>query len=239
MSDVTIADLVHNGTMSAEMAAVLWAAVDDRLSFLTVALPRLAGKSTTSNAALALRQPDVAVTEVAGEMEVMDRLKEERRGGYLVVAEFSRAPMYGYIWGAPVQRVFDTLPFGYALQTSLHADSVDEGIQVVTRGIGISDEQASTFKLVLYIQRFGDPNSGYWRRLSEIFEIDRVENGRPVGQTLFRWRPETDDFEKIAEPRQFSDAASLTRRASVIQDLVKTRRTSPDYIAQAVRAFHA
>jgi Flp pilus assembly CpaF family ATPase len=54
-SEITIADLMRNGTVSAEMAAVLWAALDPRTSFLSSAVPRLAGKSTTSQAALALR----------------------------------------------------------------------------------------------------------------------------------------------------------------------------------------
>ena len=57
MADVTIAELVRNGTLSADIAAVLWCAVDAEASFLTAAVPRLAGKSTTSNAVLALRRP--------------------------------------------------------------------------------------------------------------------------------------------------------------------------------------
>ncbi|HWO72088.1 MAG TPA: hypothetical protein VNN21_00855, partial [Dehalococcoidia bacterium] len=93
MAEITIADLVANGTMNAEMAAILWAAVDEQKSFLTVAIPRFAGKTTTSNAVLALRPPDMPIHHVAGEPEVMERLKRERRGGYLVVAEFAYAPV--------------------------------------------------------------------------------------------------------------------------------------------------
>lgn len=240
MSDVTIADLIANGTMNADMAAVLWAAVDEELSFLTVALPRLAGKSTTSMAALGLRRPHVALHEVAGEPRLMDRLKEQKLGGYLVVAEFSRAPMYGYIWGDAVQRVFDTLPHGYALQTSLHADSVDEGMQVVTKGIGISDEQASAFRLVIYIRRFGDPVTGYWRRVAEIFEIEKVENRRAVGQTLFRWRPDDDSFEQVATPKQFGGGTErLRQRVNALQQLVESGRRTPEDIAQVVKEFHS
>ena len=240
MSNVTIADLVRNGTMSAEMAALLWAAVDEQLSFLTVALPRLAGKSTTSEAVLALRPPDVAVTNVLGDAQTLDRLKTERRGGYLVVNEFSRAPMPGYIWGEPVRRVFETLPFGYSLQTSLHASSVQEAMEVVTRGNGISDEQASTFKLVLYIERFGSGMSDYWRRLVEIFEVDRVESGRAVGRTLYRWREADDSFEKVADPMQFGhEAGDLERRADAIRGLASREDVTSKDVAAAVHEFHA
>jgi hypothetical protein len=238
MTDVTIADLVRNGTMNAGMAALLWSAVDDQLSFLTVALPRLAGKTTTSHAILALRPPGMALHEVAGEPRAMDRLKQEKLGGYLVVNEFSQAPMYGYIWGEPVRRVFETLPYGYSLQTSLHARSVDEAMQVVTRGNAISDEQASAFKLVLYIERFGAGMSDFWRRLVEIYEVDRVQDGRPVGRTLYRWRQSDDSFEKLAEPQQFGrDPTDLERRASIISELVSAGQTSASDVAEAVRRY--
>ena len=240
MSDVTIADLVRNGTMSAEMAALLWAAVDEKLSFLTVALPRLAGKSTTSEALLTLRDPSVAVTNVLGDAATLERLKQEQRGGYLVVNEFSRAPMPGYIWGEPVRRVFETLPYGYSLQTSLHASSVQEAIDVVTRGNGITDEAASTFKLVLYIERFGSGMADYWRRLVEIFELDRIESGRAVGRTLYRWQQQSDSFEKVANPVQFGrDAVDLEQRAGVIRDLAGRESVNAGDVAEALQQFRA
>src|SRR5439155_12088856 len=87
--EITIAELVRNGTMSAAMAATLWAAAEDQVSFLTAAVPRNAGKSTTSNAVLALRRPGVLLHNVTGNTDEMERLKREKLGGYLVVAEFS------------------------------------------------------------------------------------------------------------------------------------------------------
>ena len=48
----TILDLIQNGTMSAEMAATKWAAMDERSSFIVAAGPRQAGKSTTTSASL-------------------------------------------------------------------------------------------------------------------------------------------------------------------------------------------
>src|SRR5688572_26976015 len=100
---ITIAELVQNGTMSADAAALLWAAVDARQSFLTVAVPQRAGKTTTAHAILALRPDDMSAVQVDGHPAVMQRLKQERLGGYVVVAEFSQAPVPGYIWGEPVR----------------------------------------------------------------------------------------------------------------------------------------
>src|SRR5437762_2762401 len=151
---LSIAELVRNGTMSAEVAGLLWAAVDAQLSFLTVAVPRNAGKSTTSNAVLALRPPEVPLHDVSGDPAQLDFLKQQRLGGYLVVAEFSRGPMPGYIWGEPVRRVFDTVEAGYSVQSCLHAPSVADAIDQVTRGNGVGDQQAAALKLVAYIEMF-------------------------------------------------------------------------------------
>ena len=240
MPELTIADLVRNGTMSAEMAATLWAAVDEQRSFLTVAIPRFAGKSTLSNAVLALRPPEVALHRYDGTPEMLERLRRERLGGYLVVAEFSKAPEPGYIWGEPVRRVFETLSAGYCLQAALHAAGVEETIRVLTEGNGVSDELASAIDLVLYIERFGDDHDTYWRRLSEVYEVDAVESGAPSGRTLYRWIEGGDRFESVEAPRGFAtDRADLEARAAVLEGLASSGRTSENDVAEALAAYRA
>lgn len=240
MSDVSIAELVRNGTMNAEMAAVLWAAVDEPVSFLTAAVPRLAGKSTTSGASLALRRPDLPLRTVTGEPEEMAQLEQERTGGYLQIEEISRGRRPTYIWGEPVQRVFQSLRAGYVLQASLHAPDVAEAVRIVAVENGVGDELTATFKLVLYIERLGEEDTGYWRRLAELYELRGVEDGRPVGQTLFRWHADGDRFEQIAAPQQFGRGrADLARRAEIIAGLASSGRTSPEEVASAVIAYRA
>ncbi|HEY7268593.1 MAG TPA: hypothetical protein VH951_02080 [Dehalococcoidia bacterium] len=236
--DLTLPALVGNGTMSEEVAALLWAAVDEQVSFLVVAVPRFAGKSTTSNAILEMRAPDVPLHYVAGEPALMDRLVEQRLGGYLVVAEFSDAPVPGYIWGKPVRHVFDALDAGYSLQASLHAPSPEDAVLEITRGNGISDEKASAIGLVIYIERFGTDLSNFWRRVANVYEVDRVENGRAVGRTLFRWTPETDRFDAVESPRGFAqDESDLISRGELIGDLARSGRTSSAEVQNALARF--
>ena len=238
--EITIAELVRNGTMSAEIAATLWAAVDGGRSFLTVAIPRFAGKSTLSSAVLALRPPDVPLHDVDGSPELMDRLRRERSGGYLVVAEFSQAPVPGYIWGEPVRRVFDTLEAGYSLQAALHAPGVEQAIRVLTEGNGVSDELASAFDLVLYIERFGDDMPDFWRRLAHVYELDRVVEGRPQGRTLFRWREDGDQFEAVESPRSFAaDRADIEARTAVMETLARAGRTGEAEVVEAIAQYRS
>ncbi|HLG10849.1 MAG TPA: hypothetical protein VI876_03735 [Dehalococcoidia bacterium] len=241
MAEITIADLVRNGTLSAEMAAVLWAAVDEQKSFLTVAVPRFAGKTTTANAVLALRPSDMPVTPVAGQPDLMQRLKQERRGGYLQVAEFAYAPVPGYIWGPPVRRVFETVhEGGYALQTALHAPGVEAGMLEVTHGNGIADEHAATFKLVIYIERFGYSLQDFSRRVTDLYEVETVKDGRPRGRSLFRWRETDDAFEQLAEPQQWGqDRDDLAQRAAIVSLLAQREQTSPAEVGAAVAEYRS
>lgn len=237
--ELTIADLVANGTMSAEMAAVLWAAVDQGVSFLTVAVPQNAGKSTTANGVLALRPPGVALHPVGPDLEEYDRLERERLGGYLVVAEFSPRMRRNYIWDEPARRAFDVLTVGYSLQGSLHAPSAVDGFREITKGIGVRDDRAAALKLLLYIEMFGDSQDpDVRRRLVDLYEVRGVDQGEPLGRSLFRWRSGDDGFEQFSEPATFSTApADLSRRAALMAELARTGRTSPGEVAEAVGGY--
>ena len=230
---VTIVDLIRNGTMSSQMAAVLWAAVDARLSVVVVAIPRLAGKTTTGNAILSLLPPDVPVHRLSGDPAEMGTLKEAASGGYLVVAEFSQGPVPGYIWGAPVQSVFDTMTAGYSLLTSMHAPGLEETFDQICTGNGVTDEAASRIDLMLYIVRFGDDEDSFWRRVSELHEIDRVRDGRPEGRQLFRWVESEDRFEPVETPAFLRGAeAEVERRKAMLEELAASARRSPEDVAR-------
>ena len=237
-SGLSIADLIANGTLSAEQAATLWAMVEERHSFVVVAIPRFAGKSTTMDAVLGLLTADVPVHRLSGDEAEMDRLKQQATGGYLVVGEFSEAPVAHYIWGAPVRRVFDTLTAGYSLATALHAPSLDEAFDAICKGNGVSDEAVSRIDFMLYIRRFGDDEDTFWRRLAEIHEIDSVSGGRPSGRLLHRWDEAGDRFDAVESSRSLmADAADLARRASLLRELISSGRTSPDHVAKLVADY--
>ena len=237
-SDLSIADLIANGTLSAEQAATLWAVVEEQRSFIVVAIPRFAGKSTTMDAVLGLLTASVPVHRLSGDEAEMDRFKQQATGGYLVVSEFSEAPVANYIWGAPVRRVFDTLTAGYSLAAALHASSLEEAFDAICKGNGVSDEAASRIGFMLYIRRFGDDEDSFWRRLAEIHEIDSVSGGRPSGRLLHRWDEAADRFDAVESSRSLkADAADLARRASMLRELVTSGRTSTADVAQLVAGY--
>ena len=221
------------------MAATLWSAMDKGLSMVVVAIPRFAGKTTTTNGILSLMHPDVPVHRLSGDEAEMDRLKDAATGGYLVVGEFSQAPVPHYIWGAPVRRVFDTLTAGYSLATALHAPGLEEAFDVICQENRVTDQQASRIDLMLYIQRFGDDLDNFWRRLSEVHEIDHVQEGKPHGRLLYRWVEEADRFEGVEQAGFLQgETNDVARRGALLQELVSAGRTSAEDLARLVSEYH-
>ncbi len=197
---LTLKDLVQNGTMNAGMAELLKTAVNQEVSFLTVALPRNAGKSTLTAAIFKEKDPNVQLHYTSGEKLEIEKLRKEKTGGYLVVAEFSKYPNPGYIWNEPARRVFKALDLGYSLQSCIHATSPQDAIKIIAKEIKVDDTYLSHIKLVLYIEMFEQAGK-IERRLVEIYEVFKVENGKPSGQTLFKWDETSDAFKKVNNPK--------------------------------------
>ena len=71
MSELTLVDLVRNGTMNAEIAATLASIAAERRSFMVVAVPRFAGKTTVTDAMLHCLPADVPVHRLSSVAVVM------------------------------------------------------------------------------------------------------------------------------------------------------------------------
>ena len=201
-----LADLVANGTMSPEIASTLEATARGRHSFLVVAIPRLAGKSTVMGAMLEHRPKGAPLRTVGDDGIDIDALAAASAGGYLVVPEISEYPVTsGYIWGAPVRQVFSRIGKEVTLAAALHAPGADEAIEIVCRGNGVPDEQAAEIALVVYIRSLGrDWRRPTGRRVATVHEIVTVRAGRPDTRLLHRWDESADRFETVEQPRRIA-----------------------------------
>jgi hypothetical protein len=227
MSELTLIDLIRNGTMNAEIAATLASIAAEQHSFMVVAVPRFAGKSTVGDAMLHCLPADLPVHRLSGDEAEMDRLRRDAGGGHLVVAEFSNAPVPHYLWGSPVRKVFETMRAGYSLSTALHAPSVDEAYAAICQGSAVPDEDASRLTYMVYIQRMGDNEDSFWRRIAQVHEVDRVVDAKPRGRLLHRWQEGDDSFEQVDVPRLLAIGADrLRQRAHRLAGLASSGRAS-------------
>lgn len=237
--EITIAELIKNNTMSAEMAGLLWAGVWEKISFLTAAVYRNSGKSTVAKAVLALRPKNVSLHYASDNWQVTEKLLSvEKHGGYLVVDEFSSYDYPGYLWGDEIKHVFKMLKNGYSLQASLHAESAEDAILQLTQKNQISDEDASQIQLVVFIEMFGTTFSDARRRVTQIYEVHRVENGKPLGHSIFKWNKENDSFEMAEESHLFGrNRQDVKKRSELLGYLANTGKTSSEDIEKALSDF--
>ena len=170
--------------MSPAIADLLGATARDRKSFIVMAVPRLAGKSTV------LHGDDI------------DKLLAQSRGGYIVIPEISRgAHAPGYIWGAPVRRIFQAVGAGTSLAVALHAPGPEEAFDIICHGCAVPDSDASKISLVVYLRSLGHWEEPTRRVVDGVHEISGVRGGRPTTRPLFKWDERDDRFVTPQEAR--------------------------------------
>jgi type IV secretory pathway ATPase VirB11/archaellum biosynthesis ATPase len=196
MPELTLEDLVANHTMSPAMAATLRRAVQAHHSYLVIALPRLAGKSTVGKAMLAVaRQKNLPLRELGADGTDVDALARQARGGYLYVPEVSRYPVTdGYVWGAPVRAAFAAIKDGTALSTALHADSAEDALRVL-RANRIPPDDLRRLDLIVHIRSLGDWQEPTRRVVADVSELVEGEL-----RLLHRWDEKADRFEVLEQP---------------------------------------
>jgi type IV secretory pathway ATPase VirB11/archaellum biosynthesis ATPase len=183
----TLSDLVANNTISATGADVLVAIAASGRSFLVHALPQNAGKSTLTDAILA-EVPDTAPRhEFYGTEEEAAALAASPTRGYLLVAEMGHRGRPGYIANEEIVRVFDLVHGGYALASSLHADSVEEVFDVLRRN-GVPTSAAVAIPYLIKVRVLGNPRDSSAQRVVEsIHEVTPSADGGYADAVLYEW----------------------------------------------------
>lgn len=195
VTELGLDDLVANRTMSPDIAGTLREVARQRRSFIVVAVPRLAGKSTVLRAILAERPKSSPVGTVAADGKPVDRLVKDSTGGYLVIPEITQsAAMPGYIWGADVRRIFTLAKDSVALAATLHADGPDDAFAQICSGCGVPDASASKLSFAVSLRSLGRWEEPTRRVVASVHEIEDVRDGKPRTKLLHKWDEEHDRF---------------------------------------------
>ena len=134
--ELTMVDLVLNGTIPVGPAALLWWALERGASLLTAGGPSGAGKSTLAHACLGFLPDGARAYAVAGREDPL-LLPDADGPTYLLISELSRYGRPHYIVGPAARRAFALVRAGYRVIGTLHADSVGEAIDNLSDEIGL------------------------------------------------------------------------------------------------------
>lgn len=229
--DLTVLELIQNGSLNAEMASVLWGAMDDRRSFIVAAGPRQAGKSTTTEAILDFLPASVPRHDLTGEQAQMDALAASPDGGYLFVPEFSDHTPW-YLRGEQVVQVFDTADRGFSVAGTLHADTPADTFAELGSHGDISDGQLGGIGYLVFLGVRGWPDAPV-RWVSSIWEVDGVTGGEARVRLLCRWDRDAQQCTWENQPANLSTSEGLREeRAARMAALAVAGRTGRDDLAE-------
>ncbi len=218
----TVIDFLNRKTLSKELVAFIWQAMQYELSFLVTG-GTAAGKTSMLNVFLPFIPPNQRIitiedtselvlpkymhwvpmltrqknAEGKGEVTMLDLLLNSlrMRPDRLVVGEIRRKE--------DAQTLFEAMMTGHSVYATMHAETAQQVVKrLVSEPIDLPEIEVSTLDLI--VTAFRQRRSGV-RRVLELAEIvERQISGHTELKTnnLFEWKPRTDTIERTINTSQ-------------------------------------
>lgn len=236
----TIVDFISDelNTMSTDMAALLWQAMQYEMNMLIVG-GTASGKTSMLNTLCALIPPKnrIITIEDTREINLPEYLKynwvplvtrsasAEGKGKVdmldLMVSSLRMRPdrvIVGEVRRREEAEVmFEAMHTGHAVYSTLHADTGEQVMRrLVNPPFSIPNTELESLHLIAVMYR--DRRTGR-RRLYEIDEVNLGVGGEINLNRIYRWRARTDQFEKVNESTRIFGELSLHTGMS-IEDII-------------------
>jgi hypothetical protein len=191
----SIVELIADGVLDAELAALAWLLIEARLPVVVGAMARGVGKTTLLEALLDFLPASVRRIDLAGAAEDFAWLPEAAALGwppagptvagsppiaptsaYLVAAELSEhLPIY--TWGAAARTLVRAASIGYGIGATIHADRLEDiHDDLRERPVGLTDDELSYLGLIVIARAWREPDGEVRRR------VVAAHYARPVGR---------------------------------------------------------
>lgn len=167
----SILDLIDNETLDVRTAALLWLLAEHKTSFISAAVPQLAGKTAVATSLIDFMPPKFQRELSKGSEEDFSFLEtSEPSNTYILIPELSdHTPRY--LWGDNVLRLFKALGDGYSFIATMHAEDPQDLIsQLTAPPASVPSALVHHVQVVINIwMDYGD--HGIVRRVSEVSAI--------------------------------------------------------------------
>jgi hypothetical protein len=130
---LSVMQIIDAGSADTQLMALLWAMLSRRASIIVAAEPPMAGKTTTLTALLDLLPPDTRRVYLRGHYETFDFVRDpdaDPRNTYILANEMSDH-LAVYLWGSRIYKTFELIESGYAIGSTMHAETVDDVIAIL------------------------------------------------------------------------------------------------------------
>jgi hypothetical protein len=227
---LSVVQLLDAGSFDAETLGIIWALLARRASIIVGAEPPLAGKTTTLTALLDFLPPGTQQRYLHGHYETFGFAgapDDDPQGCYLLANEMSDH-LAIYFWGARVGRLFSLLPEGYAFGSTMHAETVDDVLDILSAPpLNVPPRLLPGLNLVVNLVLLGQ-GGRHRRRCAAVHLVLPADIPRGVETyCLARWNPETDSLaHAYEEPAAVAALARWTGMDSAAFAAEHARRTA-------------
>lgn len=190
---MSVTELLEAGNFDARTAALAWMILEAHGSLLIAAEQPHSGKTTTLTAFLDFLPNDSRRVFIRGWSETFDYLEQTKPERTILLANELSSHLPVYLWGPKAVRVFRSLQQGYALGSTLHADSAEEAVTQLTEELGVAPGDLAAVDLLAVMRVYATSHGGYARRLVSLHRTDGLT-------PLVGWDQASD------EHRHFDDA---------------------------------
>ncbi len=204
---MSITELVAAGNMDTRTAALCGMTLEAHGSMLIAAEHPHSGKTTTLTALLDYLPNRTRRVFLRGWAETFDYLQQTQPGDTLLLGNELSSHLPVYLWGPKAVRVFETLRRGYALGSTLHADSADEAIVQLTNELGVSPADLGRVDLLVVMRIYGTGRGGYARRVVSVDQLGA--SGAAVTRTSLVAHVADDDSHRHDEDAEVRLLARL------------------------------
>lgn len=238
---MSIMQIIDAGSADTDIMALVWAMMARRASILVAAEPPMAGKTTTLTALLDLMPPGTRRVYLRGHYETFDFAGEKDidPGKTYVLANEMSDHLAVYLWGSRIYKTFELIPKGYAIGSTMHAETVEDVIAILDSDpLNVPAEWIA--RLTIVVNLYVSSTYGAATRRFNTVHLLEPDGGAPSTSPvagvrpvlLSRWVRKDDTFEhafytpeiirKLAAwacttPEQF--AADLSRRKSYLDEM--------------------
>jgi energy-coupling factor transporter ATP-binding protein EcfA2 len=183
----SVAELIGDGVLDVETAALLWALLARRVSLAVVAGPSGAGKTTLLTALLGLLPPDVRRIYLRGCYEsfaFLDDPEIDPGRTVLLINELSAHPP-SYLWGPAVRRTLDAGRAGFGLLATAHATGVDAFVSLLAAyPLGVPMVAVAAFQALVVLDCWQGTNGETRREVRAVHGLALTSEGGLVSSAL-------------------------------------------------------
>ena len=235
---MSITQLLAAGNMDARTAALCGMAIESHGSLLIAAEQPHSGKTTTLTALLDFLPNATRRIFIRGWAETFDFLGQTRPDSTLLLANELSSHLPVYLWGPKAVRVFESLRRGYALASTLHADSCDEALAQLVGELGVDRGDLARVHLLMVMRIYATSGGGYARRVVSLHRLVQ-RDGTVEATPLVEHRERDDDHEHhdSAEIDLLQSLRSGADRAAVEDELDRRIQHLTDLLGRGCRAI--